>query len=236
MNILVFGNAGSGKSTFVSSFSSFLRKNKVNVACINLDPATERLKYKFSFDIRKFFHTKYIQRKFNVGPNFAIIKAFELAKKEKIWEDINKVKGEIKLFDLPGQIELLIYHNSLLDIIKNLDGRKVLLFISDVTSIVKEPLSLVTSYLLASSLLFKIDFPLVMLFNKIDLVSDFSVDEIVKKLKEGGGKEYYGYELLKFISTNLLEKKVYISAKRKKNLDEVYDAILESFCSCGDYE
>jgi len=53
MEIFVAGPAGSGKSTFVKSYSELLGEKGYSVCCVNLDPATEPL-YDASKDIREY--------------------------------------------------------------------------------------------------------------------------------------------------------------------------------------
>lgn len=50
--ILFIGMAGSGKTTLVHSFSSFLKKAHKQRYVINLDPAVGKLPYKPRIDIR----------------------------------------------------------------------------------------------------------------------------------------------------------------------------------------
>ena len=77
MNVIVVGPAGSGKSTFVKSFSEFL-KDDYDVKTVNLDPASDPI-YDAHADVREFVRTEEVMRDFNLGINGALIKSMDLA-------------------------------------------------------------------------------------------------------------------------------------------------------------
>ncbi len=65
--VYVMGFAGSGKTTFVNSFSDFLRKRGYRVATVNLDPGVEVLPYKPNYDVRSIVRLSNIMREEGLG-------------------------------------------------------------------------------------------------------------------------------------------------------------------------
>ncbi|CAK9293819.1 unnamed protein product [Gordionus sp. m RMFG-2023] len=155
---LIIGAPGSGKTTYCYGMSQFLNeindriskkieqnkdcksikeeitfKNPRKVAIINLDPANECVAFEPDIDVRTIVQLDNVMKKYNIGPNGAMLKCLEILEKNIDWliEQIlllSSMKTPIYdyfLFDCPGQIELFTHHTSLLNIIHKLSQKNI---------------------------------------------------------------------------------------------------------------
>ncbi|HID43423.1 MAG TPA: GTPase, partial [Archaeoglobaceae archaeon] len=116
MNLIVLGPAGSGKSTFVKSFSGYLKDKDYDVKSVNLDSASDPI-FEATADIREFVRAEDVMREYRLGINGALIKSMEIAV-ESI--DNILVEGEFVLYDTPGQMELFLYSKEGLRIVEKI--------------------------------------------------------------------------------------------------------------------
>jgi len=239
-------NAGSGKTTLVSSFSKWIEENEdKDVARINLDPGADKLPYKPNFDIREFFTLDSIMKEENLGPNGALIRAVEkmVEMENEIKANIQRINTHFRLVDLPGQLEPFIFYS----------GEKILKFFNQKRTLgiflipaemfgVRE---LVIAELLSLIVRMKFEIPTLNVLTKIDLIE--KVEEVEnylrfpRKLRKkleyiGGGVDR---ELVILVS-RLLERMakeqriIKTSAKTGEGMKELYDICYEVFCACGD--
>ena len=231
MNIIVIGPAASGKSVFVKSFKEFLIRKGYNAKAINLDPATNPI-YEADRDIRKFVKTEEVMEKYKLGINGALMKSVEIAG-EHI-EDL-VVEGDFVLFDTPGQMELFIYSKAGEKIVENLPEFKCCIFLVD-SEIALNPENFVSILMQNVIVSLRTSLPTLTVFNKSDLVKLKNYDDIMEELKNKAGvlAELLEKTLFFFKYTSLPYKQISISALNKTGFEDVFDAINELFCSCGD--
>jgi len=246
MDLMLLGPAGSGKTSLVKSFSDWIRNSeKKNVACINFDPGVEYLPYEASFDIRKFFTLELIMREERVGPNGALLRAIEkiFEMEDEIKREIEKIKADFRLIDLPGQLEPFIFHSG--DrIVRFFDeNRTIAIFLIPVEML--DPKGIAIAELLSVIVRIKLGIPTLNVISKIDLVKN--VDEIEELLKyprklrrklkqaEGGTEKDLSIVATKLIEKVIREQRILkTSARTGEGMKDLYDICYEIFCTCGD--
>ena len=245
MDIIFLGTAGSGKTSLVKAFSDWLREKGEKVACINLDPGVEELPYNASFDIRKFFTIESIMKEEKLGPNGALLRSIEkmIEMKEKIKDEIEKIKDDYRLIDLPGQIEPFIFHGGE-KIVKIFNVKKCLgIFL--IPAEMFNPIGIAIAELLSLIVRIKLEIPTINVLSKVDISKNINeVEEFLKnpkKLRKVLEKLKGGMERdLAILATKLVEKIareqriIKTSAKTFDGLQDLYDVCYEVFCSCGD--
>lgn len=231
MNIIVIGPAASGKSVFVKSFKEFLIEKGYDAKAVNLDPATPPI-YNADRDVRKFVKTEDVMEKYSLGINGALIKSVEIAS-DYIEELI--VQGDFVLFDTPGQMELFIYSKTGEKIVENLPNFKCCVFLVD-SKIALNPENFVSILMQNVIISLRTSLPTLTVFNKSDLVELKNFDEIEGELKSKPGvlAELLEKSLFFFEYTSLPYRQINISALNKTGFEDVFNAINELFCSCGD--
>ncbi|HDI32227.1 MAG TPA: GTPase, partial [Thermofilum sp.] len=78
LTAFVLGPAGSGKTTFVASFSQWAYNESIPVLTLNLDPAAEDLPYIPDIDIREYLTAREVMERYELGPNGAIVASMDL--------------------------------------------------------------------------------------------------------------------------------------------------------------
>ncbi len=231
MRLFVIGPAGSGKSVFVKEFGDYLKDRGYEVCRVNLDPATEPI-YKADYNIREFVKTEEVMKLYNLGVNGALIKSVELAAK---WIDKLRCEADYVLYDTPGQMELFIYSESGRKFVDQLsNGFTAGLFLMDLTA-VSDAESFLSAVLQNVVVSLRLSLPTLTVFTKADL-ADIDVNKLRAEIAE---KEGVLAELLEkvvfFIEyTTIPYRIIKISNKSRKGFDEVFSAINELFCACGD--
>ncbi len=233
MNLIVVGPAGSGKSTFVKSFLSFL-KNEYDVKAVNLDPASDPI-YEASADVREFVKTEEIMREFNLGINGALIKSMDMA-----LNCVDKLilKGDYVLYDTPGQMELFLYLKAGTEIARRIaeSDWTVGLFIVD-SEVASTPENFVSILAQNAVISLRIGVPTITIFNKSDVVDlTFTPSSIREMLRQEEGVLAELMErLVDFVeSTTVRYRIVKISALKGYGFEDVLSMVNEVFCSCGD--
>jgi len=222
---------------------------KSKKACfINLDPGNLSLKVKPKVDVREWVKSGEIMKKFNLGPNYAIIKSMELVEEkiEEICEKIENCDEEFKLIDTPGQIELFLYRDVGKKILKRIASkeRSVILFLIDVNDL-KDEEKFVSIVAWNAILMLRLAENVVTLINKSDLLEEKGVEILKQKIlkkeffEELKKKEDYrsliAESLEKFFDfTSLSQRPIFISALKQKNFEEIENVIEEIACVCGD--
>ena len=222
---------------------------KSKKACfINLDPGNLSLKVKPKVDVREWVKSEEVMKKFNLGPNYGIIKSMELIeeKVEVICERIEEREEEFKLIDTPGQIELFLYRDVGKKILKRIASkeRSIILFLIDVNDL-KDGEKFVSIVAWNAILMLRLAENVVTLINKSDLLKDEEIETLKQKIlrkeffKELKGKEDYrsliAESLEKFFEfTSLAQRPIFISALKQKNFEEIENVVEEIACACGD--
>lgn len=142
---------------------------------INLDPAVAELPYESNIDIRDTVKYKEVMREYSLGPNGAIITSLNLfaTRFDQVLALIEKRAHESRaiLVDTPGQIETFTWSASGAIITESLSVTlpTVVLFVVD-TPRSESAMTFVSNMLYACSIMYKTRLPLVVVFNKIDVV------------------------------------------------------------------
>ncbi len=167
------GTAGAGKSLLTRTLSDRLREQDTDVATKNLAPGVVWLPYSPDVDVSDCVNYDHVLRDYNLGPNGALIAAFDL-----LIPSLNSIRGEIKSFepeyviaDTPGQLELFAFNatgNYLASSLAN--GKSAILFLCD-SNLMRQPSSLVSTMLLSASVRYRFWKPQVNVLTKVDLLS-----------------------------------------------------------------
>ncbi|MCD6368367.1 MAG: ATP/GTP-binding protein [Thermoproteales archaeon] len=246
--VFVIGTAGSGKTTFIQSFSDFLETNEIYSIKVNLDPAVDYLPYSPDIDIRDYITAWDIMKKYNLGPNGAIIAAVDMTIKylHEIKEGIEELQPGYVLVDTPGQLELFAFRQSGEEIVQTLRReRAAIIFMIDVILALSTQ-SLISSILLAASVFYRFNLPMLILLNKIDLLNEKEIEEILdiinnpEKLVSGiSGKKDITVFHESIVSAVENFIKVFgcypISAVKNQGLDKVYISLQQIYTGGEDF-
>lgn len=173
MHALYFvGTAGSGKSTLTNSLARWLRDAKLSVGIVNLDPGVLHLPYGPDIDVRDFISLQGVMEKYNLGPNGGLIAAIDLISShlETLQEEIRDLGVDFLLFDTPGQIELFAFRETGPIIVSSLaEESRMLIYLVD-AALAKTPAGLISSLLLAASVLVRFHLPQLNVLSRTDLL------------------------------------------------------------------
>ncbi len=248
MIIVMMGPAGSGKTTLTAALGKWIEENQeYSVGYINLDPGVHILPYEPDFDVREWFTIEKIMEKEGLGPNGAMIKASELLaeRRRDLRKIIRSVKKEIIIIDTPGQSEIFIFRKAgpkITDALK-LIATTIGVYLVDpiITSLVSE---LATSLFMGLIIQLRLDIPVIPAITKADIVrlklgETFYVG--LEKVRELAEHELKGIlqEVIPRMIDVMMEymppvRIVEVSAKTMEGIEELYQLIYETYCSCGD--
>ena len=248
MIIVLMGPAGSGKTTLASALGKWIEENQeYSVGYVNLDPGARILPYKPDFDVREWFTIDKIMEKEGLGPNGAMIRASELLAERR--RDLRKIirgmKKEVVIIDTPGQSEIFIFRKAgpkITDALKFI-ATTIGVYLVDptITSLISE---LATSLFMGLIIQLRLDIPVVPAITKADLVK-LDLGETfyigLEKVRELAEQELKGtlQEVIPRIIDVMIDymppiRIVEVSAKTGQGLEELYQLIYETYCSCGD--
>ena len=197
--VICVGMAGSGKTSLVQRIQESLEEDEEGSAyCVNLDPATLSLPYDASIDIRDTINYKEVMKQHKLGPNGAIMTSLNLFttkfdqvmgilerraypneqtatnpnEEEPAGENPNPPMDYI-IIDTPGQIEAFTWSASGSIMSESLASAfpTVLCFVVDTVRCASSPNTFMSNMLYACSMLYRTRLPLVVVFNKTDVVS-----------------------------------------------------------------
>lgn len=186
--VIVVGMAGSGKSTLMAQLQRSLEASGEEESgrrgyCVNLDPATLLVPFGASIDIRDTVDYKQVMKQHNLGPNGAIMTSLNLyaTKFDQVLGILENRVDELDyiLVDTPGQIEAFTWSASGSIMSEALASAfpTVLVFVVDTVRCAASPNTFMSNMLYACSMLYRTRLPLVVVFNKIDIVPhDFCVE------------------------------------------------------------
>jgi GTPase SAR1 family protein len=241
-NLIIVGPAGSGKSTLTKAFGEYLNSEGHTVSYVNLDPGAESLPYNPSYDVRKLVTVEQIMKKEGLGPNGALIRAAEI-----IETNLQKILGKIKedkesdftIIDTPGQMEIFLFRGLGPKLSANLKGRTVSVSIID-PALLRRNSDIVVLKLLGLVVELRLSVPSIEVLNKSDLhkgktIKEFEKSIVAKNYRSEGISGELANQLFKVLEG--LEKRrrtLMVSARTGKGMTELYKAIGEAFCACGD--
>ena len=167
---------------------------------VNLDPATKMVPYGASIDIRDTVDYKEVMKQHNLGPNGAIMTSLNLFAtkfdqvisilENRSFGDTNNTDTKSTksssssaidtiLVDTPGQIEAFTWSASGTIITEGLATSfpTVLAYVIDTPRCASSPHTFMSNMLYACSMLYRTKLPLIIIFNKIDVVPcSFAID------------------------------------------------------------
>ena len=250
VQLIVIGPAGSGKSTLVKFLNQHLERDGYNdVKTCNLDAGAED-DFLWDIDVRKSFTIFNIMQEYELGPNGAIQKAYELLARnfDTILTGINPFYDQDIIIDSPGQLDPLIFSNTGNTLLRKLSSRLIDLIAVFLIpgDIINDPYNYAFLVMLLSGLIIKLHIPVVFCVSKCDLItSDIAFEYIndPEKLREALLSNIQG-EMTEFsiLSTDVMEKllpsinlvKISINNETYKGIDDLLDLLKESKCACGD--
>jgi len=174
--VIVVGMAGSGKTTFMQRLNAHMHEKKVPAYVMNLDPAVGNIPFGCNIDIRDTVAYKNVMKQYGLGPNGAIMTCLNLfaTKFDQVMQLVEKRSKELDyvLIDTPGQIEVFTWSASGSIITESLASTipTVLAYVID-TPRTTSPVTFMSNMLYACSIMYKTKLPIVLVFNKTDVVS-----------------------------------------------------------------
>ena len=168
--------AGSGKTTFVKKLEEEISNKKKESYIINLDPAVYDTLYEPNLDIRDTIKYKEVMITNGLGPNGAIMTCLNL-----FATNIHKIVGLIEekknldyvVVDTPGQLEVFSWSASgkLISDSFSVIYPTILIYVVDIPRC-SNPNTFASNMLYALSIMYKMKLPLLIVFNKKDVVSE----------------------------------------------------------------
>lgn len=246
-NIFFLGNAGCGKTRLAYAFNRWLRRRGFKSIVCNLDPAAEYFPYAPEFDIKKYVDARKLMMDEGLGPNGAILSSVDkMNKMFKVWfKDILEYNVDFRIFDTPGQLEILLYRNSAISFISKIgkSGRNVGVFLVE-AKLVREPVSLTVLLMQANIAKVRLDMPTVLAISKSDLKLRrdlemlLSDSEYLEKrvVEEGvGGQKSAAILLCRALAQMPWRQRlVKVSSLKGMGFRSLYEIINEAMCVCGD--
>ena len=178
---LVMGPAGSGKSTYCSSFVKHAEASRKKIHVINLDPAAEHFDYEPTVDIRELIglDDAMDDEELKFGPNGGLIFCMETLLENMDWLE-EQVGGQDEaasddyyLIDCPGQIELYTHMKIMrkfVDLLQTWNFRLCGIFLMDAHFMV-DGATFLSGAMAALSVMVNLEIPHVNILSKIDLLS-----------------------------------------------------------------
>ncbi|MFH1105993.1 MAG: ATP/GTP-binding protein [Candidatus Aenigmatarchaeota archaeon] len=248
LNVLLLGPAGSGKSSLAAEFGKFLMRQGADVGFINLDPACDYVPYAPDFDIRSVVSARSVMKRERLGPNAALLRSMRLMdkKRREITKKLAKKRYAINLVDTPGQMELFVFQD-VADIVDAFEKPVVGVFLMP-ADYLKNYSDFITTRFLSIAAQLRLRIPVVNVVSKFDMVPPGSRKKINAVLKNPSllkkrmvrGSDYGMREFLMkeieslFAKSMKSSRMIKVSSKTKFGFEELYDAIGEALCECGD--
>jgi len=184
---VITGTAGSGKTALTRALSIYLEEKNEDYAIMNLDPGVkdDSLPYSPDINIRDYIRVEDIMIKYDLGPNGAFIATMDLVINylNELRQQIADLSPDYLIIDTPGQMEVFAYRATGSIIIDNItnfpDTRKAIVFIFDPFLCRVSPGTLISTLLLAESIYWRFELPVVYALTKIDLLDETEIDEIL---------------------------------------------------------
>lgn len=180
--VIVIGMAGAGKTTVMHRINLYLLEKKLKGYYVNLDPAVRDVPFGANIDIRDTVDFKEVMKQYGLGPNGGILTSLNLfaTRFDQVIGLLEKRSPELDyiFIDTPGQIETFTWSAGgqiILDLLAT-SFPTVILYITDTTRC-QRPTTFMSNMLYASSVLYKSQLPIIIGFNKTDVVNcSFALD------------------------------------------------------------
>mmetsp|Transcript_27413 Transcript_27413/g.52206 ORF Transcript_27413/g.52206 Transcript_27413/m.52206 type:complete len:307 (-) Transcript_27413:283-1203(-) len=204
---LVVGPPGAGKSTYCKGLQQYYSLQGRKVSVINLDPANDNPPYNCEIDIRELISLEDVMDELQLGPNGGLVYCMEHLQQNADWlrEKLRSLESDTYLlFDLPGQVELFMMHDSLKCVVQEMvnswDYRLTAVHLVD-SHLCTDPPKYLSALLLSLSTMLHLELPHINVMSKIDLIDrygelafnlDFYMDVqdlsyLVKYMEHSGG-------------------------------------------------
>ncbi len=232
MNVILLGPAGSGKSTIAENFTRYLKNKGYSTGIVNLDSASPS-KYNPISDVREFVKAEEVMKKEGIGINGALLRSMELAV-EHLDDLIPEDGWDFVIYDTPGQLELFMYTSFGKELVSRLESFTMGVFLADSTR-VTSPSTYSAMIAQSAIVTLMLEIPSITTFNKSDRARVKEFEHYAGELEGEGVLGEFFEKLLKFVeATSVIYRPVLISAKTGDGFDELFSAINEVFCACGD--
>ncbi len=249
--VYVLGTAGSGKSTLVGAFQSWLKVQGYDALAVNLDPGAESLPFEPDVDIRDWINLQEVMRDYGLGPNGAQIMAADLIalNAKEVAAVLEGFETDYVLVDTPGQMELFTFRQSS-QVVLDTFGREAsfLVYLSD-PILSRSPSGLVSSLLLAATTHFRHAIPFLHVLSKGDLLEEEELKRVLRwssdpyalydgVVAEGAStKAVLDVEFLKALeAVGVYRTLTPVSAEIPFGMEDVYGAIQAAFAGGEDLE
>lgn len=174
---LVVGPPGCGKSTYCYGLSQFYDAIERPYAIINLDPANDKVQYKAEIDISSLITLDSAMETHNLGPNGGLIYCMEFLELNIEWlhEQIALHKEKYLIIDCPGQVELFTVHNSLKNVILDLQKNDVRLCVVNLMDAhyCVDPSKYLSMLMVSLKTMLNLECPHINVLSKIDLLRSY---------------------------------------------------------------
>lgn len=245
--IALIGGGGVGKSTLAYSFTRYLNKQGIRAKAANFDPGAKHLKYEPAFDLRKHYSLAKTMRVHKLGSSGAVKKIYlSLAENKRVLRAINEVDCDWLFLDTVGSLELFFLEGVSSFLKKTSDA---VLFLVDNECVENESDFLLLKAINAIQRL-KYALPTLLVVNKSDLLEKRFEKQVLKQKQKAIGLSAFGagagkpsgalgavdehlIELLKEASRD--QRLVFVSAWERTGLQELFDALNELKCECGEF-
>lgn len=236
---IVIGMAGSGKTSLMQRINAYQHTKGEVPYIVNLDPAVGKLPYDANIDIQDTVNYKEVMREYQLGPNGGILTAANLFATrfdqviglcEKRAADIDHV-----FVDTPGQIEIFTWSASGAIVTESFASTfpTCVLFVVD-TPRAQNPQAFMSNMLQAVSILYKTRLPMILVFNKIDVVRHEQMlgwmDDFEKFHEVVDADGSFASDLSRSMSLVLDEfykhlKRAGVSAMSGEGMEELFDQV-----------
>jgi GTPase SAR1 family protein len=242
--VLVIGMAGVGKTTLMHRINLYMVEQEMRGYYINLDPAVRTVPFAANIDIRDTVNYKEVMKQYGLGPNGGILTSLNLfaTRFDQVVSLLEKRKDDIDyiFIDTPGQIETFtwsaggqIIHELLASAFPT-----CILYVTD-SPRCASPTTFMSNMLYASSVLYKSMLPMIVAFNKTDVVpceflEEWMTDfEAFQEALDVGSKEEYMGSFNRSLSLVMDEfynniKSVGVSAATGAGMSKLFVSIGES--------
>ncbi len=205
---------------------------------INLDPGAERLPYTPDYDIRSLVRIDELMTGECLSPNGALIKASEIIEAHigKVAESIQSLRGDFKIIDTPGQMELFLFRPLGSSLASSLKGKTAAIMLLDLSAI--SGADYATLRLLGLIAELKLGIPSLDVISKSDLLDKKALSrwqEHIATPRSEGLRGELAHVLSSLLSDLERRKRVIsVSSMSGEGLEDLYKSLGELFCSCGD--
>ncbi|KAH0572306.1 ATP-binding protein [Spironucleus salmonicida] len=167
--IALLGTPGAGKTTFTTEIGNLFNYMKRKFKVVSLDPASLQ---EADFDIKSLINVSEVQQFHKIGPNAAVNFCLEFleANVEILQNFILENEDCYFIFDIPGQVEAYVAHDSLKMIFQKIGVNLGIVFVVDGTQCLSYS-KFISLGLQMAAVVSSFPYPFVPILNKVDLLS-----------------------------------------------------------------